>query len=81
MLKPLCCPPNLDVRNAALLCDAMGEHGAPVTEEVQDAVVDAHVAHAKLVDPVPQKVRLRAAEFVSHLLEPFDSDYAFVLHL
>jgi hypothetical protein len=50
-------------------------------EKVQDPEVRVLTADAKFIDPVPQVVRLRAAQLMPQLAQPFQPEQAFRLRL
>src|SRR5437899_2274975 len=57
------------------------DHCLPTMKEVKHAIIDALKADAKLVNPIAQKISLRASEFMAKLMQAFQADTALVLCL
>jgi len=63
--------------NGALFYDSVSHNRRHRTvEEIEDPVMDALQTRAKLVDPIPQQVRLRSPQFMPQFAQPFHSQKA-----
>lgn len=60
----------------------MGQNNGRLSvKEVEHSVVDSRVFGSKLVDPVPQVVRLRSPQFMAEFRKTLDSNETLVLSL
>jgi len=75
------CELNVLLRHLGLLLrETVGKnYGFSLVEEVEQAVVDASVFRAKLVDVISEVIGLRTQELVAEFAESFDANDAFVL--